>query len=74
MTAHIRDSVANNDLDEYERLLIEQIEMLQRAYMKDAEPLVRRLVEIRSLRSAPPLLVTQKQADALVHAGFRLNG
>jgi len=45
------------DLDEVERHLIDQIEAIKREYQKAAEPLVKELLHIQSLRPPKPFFI-----------------
>lgn len=45
------------DLNEYEAFLIEMLQILSRDYQKAAEPYLRRLSDLHSLRSPAPVFV-----------------
>lgn len=44
-------------LDEHERFIIEQIQLLQHAYQKAAQPWIQRLANVRALRSSQTIVV-----------------
>ena len=67
MTADDLDPVIptqDEALDEYERILIEQIQAIHAAYRKQADPLVWKLAEIRNLRR--PKIVFYEDNLALI--------
>lgn len=46
-----------DELDEMERMLKEQLMLIQRSYQETASPIIKRLVEIQRLRPAPPVFL-----------------
>jgi hypothetical protein len=47
----------NADLDEHERLIIEQIQRLQQDYEKAVQPWLQRLASLRALRPPQPIVI-----------------
>lgn len=45
------------DLAEFEKYLIGQIEAIRRSYEKEISPYVDKLVRIRSMRPIPPVII-----------------
>ncbi len=46
-----------------EQFLHEQLLRLHESYMKDAEPLLKRLADIEAMKSPPPILVDTSTLD-----------
>ena len=55
----------HDDLDECERFLVGEIDRIQEQYQRAIKPYVDRLVQLRSLRPMPPIIIPIEQARAL---------